>query len=78
MNLEDKQEIVDLFNQSLDNRERIDSVTHKAHHDQYALDLEKRTIREERWEAVRRQVTGWGIVGLLTAVGTATYKTFFK
>ena len=48
---EDKQEIIDLFNQTLDGRDRIDAITHKVHHDQYAADLEERVV-----QILRRQV----------------------
>ena len=78
MKEEDRKEFVDLLNETLDGRDRIDAVTHKIHHDHIAEDIEDRQIRRERWEAIRRQVIGWTIFAFLTAIGTATYKVFFK
>jgi len=75
---EDLNQIIEALNKTFDSRDRIDAITHKMHHDQYELDLEDRKIKRERWEAIKRQVLGWGIIVLLTTIGTAVYKTFFK
>ncbi len=78
MNESERQEMIALFNATLDGRDRIDAVTHKVHHDQYAADLDERKIKRERWETIRRQVMGWGIIVALTTIGTAAYKLFFR
>ena len=77
MKEEDRKEFVKLLNETLDGRDRIDAVTHKIHHDLIAEDIENRQIKRERWETIRRQVIGWGIVTILLMIGTAVYNYFF-
>ena len=78
MKEEDRKEFIDLFNETLDGRDRIDAITHKVHHDYIANQIVESETRRERWEAIRRQVMGWTIFAFLTAIGTATYRVFFK
>lgn len=52
--------------------------THADHHRFIQLCIEREERRRSRWEKIRTQVAGWGIISLLAAIGTAVYQTFFK
>ena len=51
----------------------IDPKTHLLHHDWIRHQLEKEKIVMQRNEAITRHVVGWGIVGLITALGTIVW-----
>ena len=82
MKEEDLKQVKEIMCQVLDERDearvaiRIDPETHQLHHDHYAIDLKERIVKKERYEAVRRQVMGWGIAGILSSIGYAFYNFF--
>lgn len=72
MTPEDRQEIITEFNKALDRR-RGEDIQHKEHHAFVSLMIEKERIKQQRWEAIRRQVLGWGVIVLLSGIGYAMY-----
>lgn len=64
--------------EELDNRNRIDQETHKAHHDYVANLIECSRRRREIFDAVSKQVLGWGVVIALVFVGKAVYEAATK
>lgn len=60
--------------QELDKRNRIDQETHKAHHDYVANLIECSRRRREIFDAVSKQVLGWGLLIALGFIGKAVYE----
>lgn len=56
----------------------VEPEAHKEHHDFLKEWIAKEKRKQERYEKVRTQVTGWGIISVLTGIGAAVYNTFFK
>lgn len=54
----------------LNDRARIDATQHSEHHEYVALLIRREQQREERWEEIKRQVLGWGIIALAGSLGT--------
>ena len=81
MSPEDKQDIIESLVAalraqpvavlSMDNPEQ-----HADDHRYVQLLIQRERKRAKRWESVRQQVMGWGIVILLSAVGTTVYQAF--
>ncbi len=78
MEHKDQDEMITAFNLALDKRNRLDGETHHHHHEFIAELIEARKVKRERWEKIRIQVMGWGIVAALGSIGTAVYHTFVK
>lgn len=77
LSVEDKEELAELFNSTINRHVIIDPLIHAEHHESYAEDLAERKVKRERWEAVYRQVMGWGIIIFLGAIGTAVSTYFY-
>ena len=69
----DKKEIKEALAELFDDRARIDSETHKTHHDFVATLIVNQERSFERWEKIKTQVIGAGVLmavgAILTAVG---------
>ena len=78
MKEEDILQIKSNLNQTLDERDSIDHQTHSKHHDYIDLLIKESNVRAVRYEAIRRQVIGWGIVTFLTAIGIFFYNAIIK
>lgn len=81
MSPQDKQDIVESLIAALQAQpvavlQMDDPDEHAVHHRYIELLIEREQKRTERWEGVRKQVLGWGIVILLSAVGTSVYQAF--
>jgi hypothetical protein len=74
----EKQELLDTFNEVLSARSRINNDIHTEHHDFIQILIEREERKKERWEKVKTQVLGWGIIGMIGAMGSAVYHHFFK
>lgn len=73
----DKAELTEVLQEVLESRRAVDDDTHKMHHQYIEMMLKKEERSVERWEKIKTQLWGWGIVAVLSAIGTAVYKTFF-
>lgn len=69
-----KQELQDAINEVMDDRRRIDEATHIQHHQFIETQVEKYKDRARLREGVKKQVIGWGLIALLTSIGTAVYQ----
>ena len=70
------QELADAVATAL--REQLANLTvpedmHREHHEFIRTYIEERRIKQERAEKIKTQVLGWGIVALLSGIGTAFY-----
>lgn len=81
----DKNEVTEAVLEALEKRATIDGGKHKGHHEFIELSrpfiesfIRREKRKQERWETIKTKVLGWGIIGLLGAVGTAVYQVFFK
>lgn len=72
-----KEELIEALQEALNSKRVIDNDTHKIHHQFIEMMIKKEERSVERWEKIKTQVWGWGIVAVLSAIGTAVYKTFF-
>jgi len=70
--------IVKEFKAVLDDRRSVSEDTHRAHHAFLDSWISREQRKQERWEKVRTQVTGWGVLAVLSSVFTAVYHYFFK
>ncbi|MDE3022910.1 MAG: hypothetical protein KGI54_13810 [Pseudomonadota bacterium] len=50
---------------------------HAEHHEFIKSFIEREKVKAERWEKIRVQVTGWGIVVVLGAIGTIVYNSLW-
>jgi len=60
----------------LESRSRIDIDVHTAHHQFIQKYIEEQQRKRERWEAVKRQVLGWGIIALVGGLGAVVASKF--
>ncbi len=74
----DEKRLVELMEQVLDARRRIDADTHAEHHSFVQLLIDERRVRKERWEKVRSHVYGWGIITAITGIGASLWHLIEK
>lgn len=55
----------------------VDEELHATHHQFIEMMMEKEERRIARWEKIRTQVYGWGIITALGLIGSAVYSFFF-
>lgn len=72
----DKTELVRVIDAALEKRSRIDCESHAEHHQFIAEFIAEQHLKQERWEAIQRQVLGWGIIAIVGGIGTAIAKKF--
>lgn len=46
---------------------------HREHHEALGLFIEREKRRQDHWDKVNQQVSGWGIVSIISAVGFGAY-----
>lgn len=66
----------EIVEQALEDRSRIDCQQHLQHHEFLAEFIQEQRIKRERWEAIQRQVLGWGIIAIVGTVGAIVAKKF--
>jgi len=71
-------ELKEAINEVLDERDAFDGRTHSDHHRFVEEWIEERKRKEERYERLRQQVIGWGIITVLTGVGYGSYHLFVE
>jgi len=71
---EDKLKII--IDEALESRSRIDIDMHAQHHDFIQHYIEEQERKRERWEAIQRQVFGWGIIALVGTIGSLIAQKF--
>ena len=70
----EKEELKDLFTETIQTWRQVDAVTHKKHHDFIDQEMKIRSKRRERGEAILKQVMGWGIIVALSGIGLAVWE----
>ena len=65
-----KDELKEVLDSALSDIGWVDQKTHEEHHEFVRMLIKKEERKKERWEKVKTQVLGWGIVALIGAVGT--------
>jgi len=65
-----------IIRDELASRSRIDCEVHDEHHRFIAEYIEECQARRERWEAIQRQVLGWGIIAVVGSIGAAIARKF--
>jgi hypothetical protein len=58
-----------LLHEVLDERPRIDTEVHAEHHEFIKQWIDRERIKAERWEDIRRQLCGWGVISMAGAIG---------
>lgn len=62
----DEETLVRTLSKVLDERNRIDSETHRSHHDYVSRLIDRDKKRSEMWHRVKGHVIGWGLVSGIT------------
>lgn len=52
----------------------IEAKTHRKHHDYIDSEIEKNARDAERWEKIKTQVLGWGVIAIVGWLGTIALK----
>ena len=47
---------------------------HREHHDFIKTWIERQKRKDERWDKIKTQVGGWGIIAFLSGVGKGVYE----
>jgi glycyl-tRNA synthetase (class II) len=56
----------------------IETKTHAKHHEYINSQIEMNAIAKERWEKVKTQTLGWGILALAGWLGTVVLEALMK
>lgn len=59
--------------EEMDKRRSVSAEEHRAHHAFLDAWIQKEQRKEERWNKVRTQLTGWGIITFLGGIGAGAY-----
>jgi len=70
------EELKKALEEVLDARAPVDKETHIKHHEFVDILIEERQKKKERNEKIKTQVIGWGILAILSGIGTALYHWF--
>ena len=73
MNKDEFREVID---EALNSRAPVDKDTHIKHHQFIDVLLEEHEQKKQRNEKIKTQVIGWGILAVLSGIGTAIYHWF--
>ncbi len=65
---EDKAELIEAFNKTLDSRRSLSEQLHRTHHDFVQTLLEKEKRKQELIENAKAQVVGWLSIGTILAI----------
>lgn len=68
-----KEDVSDAIKNVLDERNRVDQLTHQRHHEFVEMQIEKYKERKRVRESVKKQVIGWGVIIGLSGIGVAVY-----
>ena len=69
MTEDEKKEMLQVLSKVLDAHRGVDSKTHEAHHRYIETEIDRRSDALHYWQSVRKQITGWSIIVLLTGIG---------
>jgi len=73
-----KDDIESVLHNVLETRSRIDNELHSEHHQFVGMMIAREQRKQERWEKIKTQVFGWGIISILGGIATAVYHAFIK
>lgn len=74
----DRETLVSVLREVLHEHRTIDDETHRTDHEFIKFLKEREERKIARWEKVRQQVYGWGIIMAIGSIGTAVYQFFIK
>ena len=64
-----KEDLKEVLDASLNELKWVDQATHKEHHSFVESLIEKEHRKQERWEKIKTQVLGWGIMVVVGSIG---------
>jgi hypothetical protein len=70
-----EERLIEIMDEALEKRSRIDAESHAEHHAFIAALIEREHRKREMWEAIARQVLGWGAVAIAGAIGSVILKS---
>lgn len=53
----------------LERHESVSAAIHAEHHEFIKTMIAREKIKQERWEAIQKQVLGWGAIALISGIG---------
>lgn len=71
-------DLIRAVNTALDGRDSLDAKIHKKHHEFIDTLIIDNQVRKDRKDKIITQVWGWGIIAMLSGIGTAVYHFFIK
>jgi len=72
----DEEKLKTIIDDALESRSRIDIDMHAQHHDFIQHYIEEQERKRERWDAIQRQVLGWGIIAIVGSIGSLIAQKF--
>jgi len=74
----DKEDVVAAIHDALESRAKVNNELHTEHHAFIESLIKREERKSQMWQKIKTQVLGWGILGVVGAIGTAVYHTFFN
>lgn len=74
MTSSDREDIKQMLHDVLTEYKAINDETHATHHAFIEMMISKEERKQQRWESIKTQVGGWGIVLVLAFIGQAVWK----
>lgn len=71
-----EERLIEVLDEVLNKHREIDNDRHSVHHQFVEMEMQRREERHRRWEKVKVQVYGWGIITLLSALGWVGKKVY--
>lgn len=72
---DDRKEIADVMSEVLDERRQNDD-THRKQHVFVGILIDERESRKRRWEKIKTQIAGWGIISALSFLAWLGLKAY--
>jgi len=66
----------EIIRSELEDRSNIDINTHAEQHEFIATLIDEERRKQERWDAIQRQVLGWGIIAIVGSIGSLIAQKF--
>jgi|LakMenEpi03Aug12_release.lakeMendotaPanAssembly.Ray.scaffolds.fasta_scaffold25435_3 hypothetical protein len=67
----DEKTLREILADVLEQHESVTAATHAEHHEFIRAMIAREKVKAERWEAIQKQVLGWGVIALIGAIGHA-------
>lgn len=72
-----REEMKEIVHEVFDAKWAKEMDVHEDHHRFIDTMIKKEERAQQRWETIKTQVLGWGVIALIGSVGTAVYHWFF-